>query len=69
MGGRKPAAGNYITKEIISSKSIKQTDNIYLVPTSVAAKGQLMERSGRSSTVPFSGGEAAAKNRCVGHKG
>ena len=69
MGGRKPAAGNYITKERVSLKSIKQEDNINFVPTSVAAKGQHMERSGRSSTVPFSGGKAAAENRCAGHKG
>jgi hypothetical protein len=68
MGGRKPAAGNYITKERVSSKSIKHTDNINLVPTSVAAKGQHMERSGRSSNMPSSGGEAAAENRCAGHK-
>ena len=68
MGGRKPAAGNYITREIVSSKSIKQTDNINLVPTSVAAKGQHMERSGRSSPMPFSG-EVAAENRCAEHKG
>ena len=38
------------------SKSIKQTDNITLVPTSVAAKGQPMERSRRFSSVPLSGG-------------
>ena len=69
MAGRKRVAEINTTKEIVSLKSITQTDNITLVPTSVAAKGQPMERSRRSSTMSFSGGEAAAENRCAGLKG
>jgi hypothetical protein len=66
MAGRKRVAETNTTKERVSSKSFKQTDNIILVPTSVAAKGKPVERSRRSSTMPFSGGEAAAENRCAG---
>ncbi len=68
MAGRKRVAETNTTKERVPSKSIKQTDNITLVPTSVAAKGQPAEMSRRSSTMSFSGGEAAAENRCAGHK-
>ena len=69
MAGRKSVAEINSTRERVSSKSIKQTDNFTLVPTSVDAKGKPLERSGRSSTMSFSGGEAAAENRCAGHKG
>ena len=68
MAGRKRVAEINTTKEIVSLKSITRADNITLVRTSVAAKGQPVERSRRSSTEPFSGGEAAAENRCAGHK-
>ena len=67
MAGRKRVAEINTTKERVSLKSLKQTDNITLVNTSVAAKGKPVERSRRSSTEPFSGCEAAAENRCAGH--
>ncbi len=53
MAGRKRVAEIDTTKERVSSKSFKQADNITLVPTSVVAKGQPVERSRRSSTEPF----------------
>jgi hypothetical protein len=69
MGGRRPVAGNYITKVRVSFKKYIDAEDITVLTTSVAAKGEPVERSRRSSTMPFSGGEAAAQNRCGGHKG
>ena len=68
MAGRKRVAEINTTKERVSFKASKQRENITLVPTSVTAKGQPVERTRRSSTMSFSGGEAAAENRCAGHK-
>ena len=68
MAGRKRVAEMNTSKEKVSSKSFKQNVNVNLVPTSDCAKGLRVERFRRSSTMPFSGGEAAAENRCAGHK-
>ena len=68
MAGRKRVAEINTTKERVSSKSFKQTDNVTLVPISVAAKEQPVERSRRSSNMPSSGGEAADENRCAGDR-
>ena len=66
MAGRKRVAEIDTTKERVSLKSSKQCENISLVPTSVASKGLPAERSRRFSSVPLSGGEVAAENRCAG---